>query len=91
MIAVPFRSGEGPSLAGHVTHPLKRLRHVGRVIVAAPLDPHVPRHLVFEVAASVEEAVARARKIHGPDSTIAHVEQPPLTQGYSTGERRTTT
>ncbi len=60
------------------THPLKRLRHVGRVIVAAPQDPHVPRHLGFEVAGTVEEAVERARQIHGPDATIAHVEQPPL-------------
>ncbi len=60
------------------THPLKRLRHVGRVIVAAPQDPHVPRHLGFEVAASVEAAVARAREIHGPAATIAYVEQPPL-------------
>src|SRR5262245_16918888 len=60
------------------THPLKRLRHVGRVIVAAPRDPHVPRHVGFEVAASVEEAVARARQIHGPAATFAHVEQPPL-------------
>ena len=61
------------------THPLKRLQHVGRVIVAAPRDPHVPRHLGFEVAPSVEDAVARARQIHGPDATIAYVEQPPLT------------
>jgi hypothetical protein len=59
-------------------HPLKRLRHVGRVIVAAPLDPHVPRHLGFEVADSVEAAIARARQIHGDGATIAHVEQPPL-------------
>jgi nickel-dependent lactate racemase len=61
------------------THPLKRLAHVGRVIVAAPRDAHVPRHLGFEVAASVEEAVARARQIHGRGATIACVEQPPLT------------
>jgi hypothetical protein len=60
------------------THPLKRLRHVGRVIVAGPRDAHVPRHLGFEVAGSVEEAVARARRIHGPDCAIAYVEQPPL-------------
>ena len=60
------------------THPLKRLRHVGRVIVAAPQDPSVPRHLGFDVADSVEEAVARARQIHGPASTIAYVEQPPV-------------
>jgi len=60
------------------THPLKRLRHVGRVIVAAPRDPHVPRHLGFEVAASVEEAVARAQHIHGAGAAIAYVDQPPL-------------
>src|SRR5262245_3670619 len=60
------------------THPLKRLQHVGQVIVAAPRDTHVPRHLGFEVAASVEEAVARARNRHGAGAQIACVEQPPL-------------
>jgi len=60
------------------THPLKRLRHVGRIIVAAPVDPHVPRHLGFEVAPSVEDAIGRAREIHGRAATIAYVEQPPL-------------
>jgi hypothetical protein len=57
------------------THPLKRLRHVGRVIVAGARDPHVPRHLGFDVAASVEEALARAQAIHGPGATIGVVEQ----------------
>ena len=56
------------------THPLKRLRHVGRVIVAAPVDPHVPRHLGFDVADSVEDAVAMARRIHGPGATIACIQ-----------------
>ena len=60
------------------THPLKRLRHVGRVIVAGPRDAHVPRHLGWDVAASVEEAVARARALHGPGATIGVVEQPPM-------------
>lgn len=60
------------------THPLRRLRHVGRVIVAAPRDAHVPAHLGFEVAASVEEAIARARAIHGRDATIGVVDQPPM-------------
>ena len=60
------------------THPLKRLRHVGRVIVAGPRDAHVPRHLGWEVAADVEEAVARARAIHGPGATIGVVEQPAM-------------
>jgi hypothetical protein len=58
------------------THPLKRLRKVGRVIVAGARDPHVPRHLGWEVAASVEEAVSRAQVIHGPGATVGFVEQP---------------
>lgn len=60
------------------THPLKRLRHVGRVIVAGARDPHVPRHLGFEVAASVEEAIARAQMIQGRGATIGVVEQPAM-------------
>jgi hypothetical protein len=60
------------------THPLRRLRHVGRVIVAGPRDAHVPRHLGYDVAASVEEAVARAQAIHGPGATIGVVEQPAM-------------
>jgi len=60
------------------THPLKRLRRVGRVIVAAPRDAHVPRHLGFDVAASVEEAVALAQASHGPGATIGVVEQAPM-------------
>ena len=58
------------------THPLKRLGRVGRVIVAGPRDAHVPRHLGWEVAAGVEEAVARAQAIHGPGAAIGVVEQP---------------
>jgi hypothetical protein len=38
----------------------------------------VPRHLGFEVASSVEDAVAQARARHGRDCAIAYVEQPPL-------------
>jgi hypothetical protein len=60
------------------THPLRRLRRVGRVIVAAPRDAHVPRHLGWEVAASVEEAVARALAVHGPGAVIGAVEQPAM-------------
>jgi len=60
------------------THPLKRLRRVGRVIVAAPRDPHVPRHLGFDVAPSVEEAIARAQALHGPDASIGVVTQPAM-------------
>jgi Lactate racemase N-terminal domain len=69
--------GFHPVHAIFAVYPLKRLSHVGRVIVAAPSDPAIPRHLGFEVAGSVEEAVARAERIHGPDCAIAHVKQPP--------------
>jgi lactate racemase len=57
------------------THPLKRLRHVDRVIVTGARDPHVPRHLGYEVTDSVEEAVTRALTIHGPGATIGFVDQ----------------
>jgi hypothetical protein len=59
-------------------HPLKRLRRVGRVIVAGARDPQVPRHLGWEVAATVEEAVARARAVHGPGAVVGVVEQPAM-------------
>jgi hypothetical protein len=60
------------------THPLKRLRRVGRVIVAAPRDPHVARHLGYDAADSVEAAVARALAIHGPGAVVGVVEQPAM-------------
>ncbi|MFQ5524560.1 MAG: lactate racemase domain-containing protein [Acidimicrobiia bacterium] len=61
-------------------YPLRRLSHVGRVIVAAPRDPAVARHLGFEAAASVEEALARAETIHGRECTVAFIQQPTLPQ-----------
>jgi hypothetical protein len=57
------------------THPLRRLRHVGGVIVAGARDPEVPRHLGWEVADTVEDAVARARARHGPGAVVGVVEQ----------------
>jgi Lactate racemase N-terminal domain len=74
------RFGFHPVHAIFAVYPLKRLSHVGRVIVAAPRDPWIPRHVGFEVAASVEEAVARAEQIHGTDCAIAHVTQPPASR-----------
>jgi Lactate racemase N-terminal domain len=69
--------GFHPVHAIFAVYPLKRLGHVGQVIVAAPRDPAIPRHVGFEVAGSVEEAIARAEKVHGPGCSIAHVKQPP--------------
>jgi hypothetical protein len=58
------------------THPLRRLGQVGRVIVAGAREAHVVRHLGWDVAGSVEEAVARARTLHGPGAVVGVVEQP---------------
>ena len=74
--AYQTRCGFHPVHGILATYPLKRLTHVGRVIVVGALDPAIPRHLGFEVAASVEEAVALAESIHGRDCAIAHVRQP---------------
>ncbi|MDP2673691.1 MAG: lactate racemase domain-containing protein [Dehalococcoidia bacterium] len=52
------------------THPLKRLRHAGRVFVAGAQDPAVPRHVGFTPTATVEEALAEAERIHGRDCSI---------------------
>jgi hypothetical protein len=70
------------------THPLKRLRHVGRVIVAGAREAHVPRHLGWETAATVEEAVAGARAAHRPAVTIAVVEQPGMPADPDRAPRR---
>ena len=53
------------------THPLKRLRHAGRVFVAGAQDPALPRHVGFEPTRTVEEALAAAEAIHGRDCSIA--------------------
>ncbi|HEU4759438.1 MAG TPA: hypothetical protein VFT91_05580, partial [Dehalococcoidia bacterium] len=57
------------------THPLKRLRHAARIYVAGPQDPAVPQHLGFIPTATVEEAVAQAQRIHGPDASIVCIRQ----------------
>ncbi|HEU4386087.1 MAG TPA: lactate racemase domain-containing protein [Anaeromyxobacteraceae bacterium] len=57
-------------------YPLKRLRHAGRVVVAGARDPAVPRHLGFEAAATVEEAMALAASFHGGRPSVALVQNP---------------
>lgn len=56
--------------------PLKRLRHAGRVFVAGIEEPELARHLGFEPTSTVEEAISRARAIHGRDASIACVQYP---------------
>jgi hypothetical protein len=55
------------------THPLRRLKHASRVIVAGALDPRVPRHIGFDYAASVEAAIADAEQQHGRDCSVVCV------------------
>lgn len=57
------------------THPLKRLRHAGRVFVAGADDPKVPEHVGFTSTSTVEDAIAEAERIHGTDCSIVCVEQ----------------
>jgi hypothetical protein len=57
------------------THPLKRLKHAGRVFVAGPDDPKVPQHIGFIPTRTVEDAITEAERIHGNDCSIAVVQQ----------------
>jgi hypothetical protein len=58
------------------TFPLKRLRHAGKVHVAHAEAPHLVRHLGFEPAPTVDEALAAALSDHGPNATAALVRYP---------------
>ena len=57
-------------------YPLKRLEHVGQVIVAGIENPATARHLGFESASSVEEAVEQAERTHGPTCRIGYIRHP---------------
>ena len=56
------------------THPLRRLRHAGRVFVAGAVDPTVPEHVGFKAFKTVESALEAAQQIHGPGATVAVVD-----------------
>ncbi|MGH2661543.1 MAG: lactate racemase domain-containing protein [Actinomycetota bacterium] len=74
-----YRTGFGfhPVHPVMALYPLKRLRHAGRVIVVGAEDPGVIRHAGFEPAATVEDALAAAREVHGAGMTVALVRYPP--------------
>ena len=57
------------------THPLKRLRHAGRVFVAGAQDAAVPERVGFIATPTVEDAIAEAERIHGRDCSIVCIEQ----------------
>lgn len=55
------------------THPLRRLKHAARVIVAGAGDPAVPAHVGFAYAPSVEDAIRDAERAHSADCAIVCV------------------
>lgn len=55
------------------THPLRRMKHAGQVIVAGVEDAAVPARLGFGYAATVEAALAEAERRHGKDCSIVCV------------------
>ncbi|MEX0785882.1 MAG: transcriptional regulator, partial [Dehalococcoidia bacterium] len=57
------------------THPLKRLKHAGRVFVAGADDPKVPERVGFISTSTVEDAIAEAERVHGTNCSIVCVEQ----------------
>ncbi len=74
-----YRHGFGfhPVHGTMALYPLKRLRHAGRVIVAGPADPGVPRHCGFDPARTIEDAIAAAQEEHGGQASMAVVQIPP--------------
>jgi len=59
------------------SYPLKRLKHIGNVIVAGALKPELIRHAGFEPAESVEKAIEMAESIHGKNCSIAYIDNLP--------------
>jgi len=73
-----YRNGHAfhPIHGVFATQPLRRLSHVGRVIVAGAQDATVPKHLGFTAAKDVAEALAMCNELHGPDFSIAYAQHP---------------
>jgi hypothetical protein len=70
-----YRNGVAfhPVHAVLATHPLRRLKHAGRIVVAGAVDPAVPRHVGFDAATSIEDALVDAQARHGPECSIVCV------------------
>jgi hypothetical protein len=70
-----YRNGVAfhPVHAVLATHPLRRMKHAARVIVAASDDPAIPRHIGFGAAPTVEDAIREAERHHGADCSIVCV------------------
>ena len=58
------------------THPLRRLKHAGTIIVAGIEDPAIAKHLGYEATATVEEALELAADIHGAGFSCTYAQHP---------------
>ena len=58
------------------THPLKRLKHASRIIVAGIEDPATAHHIGYDTADTVEDAVRMAEQTHGADCSVAYLDLP---------------
>ncbi len=74
--AYRHRFGFHPVHGIMATYPLKRLRHAGQVFVAHGEAPELVEHLGFVPTGTVDEAIERARAIHGPHATVGIVQYP---------------
>jgi hypothetical protein len=61
------------------TYPLRRLQHASKVFVAGAENPSLAKNLGFEPTGTVEEAIEKAREIHGKAASIVFVRYPVLT------------
>jgi hypothetical protein len=71
-----FEFGFHPTHGIMATYPLKRLNHAARVYVAHAERPDLVEHLGFVPTATVDDAIAQARAIHGRDAKVALVKYP---------------
>jgi len=71
-----FENGFHPVHGIMATFPLKRLAHAARVYVAHAKHPELVEHLGFMPTPTVDDAIARARAIHGRNARVALVQYP---------------
>ena len=57
-------------------YPLRRLKHIGQVIVVGAEDASIPEHLGFEAVDTVDEALERVVARQGCDGRLGDLEQP---------------
>jgi hypothetical protein len=71
-----FEFGFHPVHGIMATYPLKRLKHAGAIYVAHAEQPHLVEHLGFIPTPTVDDAIARARSVHGGNASVGLVKYP---------------